>query len=114
MMQVIVHAAVDPLTRLTTVGTSVLVKGELGHPLVSAREAIKLRVERVIEVGEVITVTYLLPKGRIGLAMLQDFIHLCHTPTYTQMLFLSCVCQIVLSINIIIFHSCVLSEADVA
>jgi asparaginyl-tRNA synthetase len=75
-LQVIVHAAVHPIARLTAAGTSVLVVGELWKPPEGARETVELRAERVVEVGEVDAAAYPLPKGRIGLETLRDFVHL--------------------------------------
>ena len=75
-LQVIVDEDVHPLARLTATGTSVLVEGELKRPPKEAKQRIELKVDRVIEVGEVDAAAYLLPKTKLTLENLRDFVHL--------------------------------------
>lgn len=75
-LQVMVDKDVHPLPRLTPTGTSVLVEGVLKKPPEEAKQRIELKVEKVIEVGEVDAAAYPLPKTRITLETLRDFVHL--------------------------------------
>ncbi|XP_052166283.1 asparagine--tRNA ligase, cytoplasmic 3-like [Oryza glaberrima] len=75
-LQVLVDAAVHPLAPLTATGTSVLVEGELKKPPEGAKQRVELRVDRVIEVGEVDPAAYPLPKTKLTLENLRDVVHL--------------------------------------
>ncbi|GAB2292466.1 Asparagine--tRNA ligase, cytoplasmic 1 [Dionaea muscipula] len=75
-LQVIVDAAVAPLSSLVHTGTSVLVEGELKVPPEGTRQKIELRVDKVVEVGPVDPAKYPLPKARLTLEFLRDFVHL--------------------------------------
>lgn len=77
-LQVIVDAAVHPLTQLVPTGTCVLVEGELKKPPEGAKQSVELKVESVLEVGTVDPAKYPLPKTRKGLTLefLRDFGHL--------------------------------------
>ena len=75
-LQVMVDKDVYPLAHLTHTGTSVLVEGVLQKPPVEAKQRIELKVKTVIEVGEVDAAAYPLPKTKITLETLRDFVHL--------------------------------------
>uniref|UniRef100_A0ACD5W458 Uncharacterized protein n=1 Tax=Avena sativa TaxID=4498 RepID=A0ACD5W458_AVESA len=75
-LQVMVDKDVHPLAPLTHTGTSVLVEGVLKKPPEEAKQRIELKVEKVIEVGEVDAAAYPLPKTKITLETLRDFVHL--------------------------------------
>ncbi|VAH14399.1 unnamed protein product [Triticum turgidum subsp. durum] len=75
-LQVMVEKDVHPLAQLTHTGTSVLVEGVLKKPPAEAKQRIELKVERVIELGEVDAAAYPLPKTKITLETLRDFVHL--------------------------------------
>ncbi|RWW12591.1 hypothetical protein GW17_00023735 [Ensete ventricosum] len=75
-LQVIVDAAVHPLTQLVPTGTCVLVEGELKKPPEGAKQNVELKVESVLEVGPVDPAKYPLPKTRLTLEFLRDFGHL--------------------------------------
>ncbi|XP_042424771.1 asparagine--tRNA ligase, cytoplasmic 1-like [Zingiber officinale] len=75
-LQVIVDAAVYPLSLLVPTGTSVLVEGELKKPPEGTKQRVELRVEKVLEVGPVDPAKYPLPKTRLTLEFLRDFVHL--------------------------------------
>ncbi|CAM0957811.1 unnamed protein product [Alopecurus aequalis] len=75
-LQVMVDNKVHPLAHLTHTGTSVLVEGVLQKPPVEAKQRIELKVDKVIEVGEVDAAAYPLPKTKITLETLRDFVHL--------------------------------------
>lgn len=74
-LQVIVDAAVFPLAQLTATGTCVLVEGELKKPPEGVKQNVELRVEKVLEVGPVDPSKYPLPKTRLTLEFLRDFVH---------------------------------------
>lgn len=74
-LQVIVDAAVYPLAQLTATGTCVLVEGELKKPPEGVKQSVELRAEKVLEVGLVDPAKYPLPKTRLTLEFLRDFVH---------------------------------------
>ncbi|KAK8950943.1 Asparagine--tRNA ligase, cytoplasmic 1 [Platanthera zijinensis] len=74
-LQVIVDAAVFPLAQLTATGTCVLVEGELKKPPEGVKQNVELRVEKVLEMGPVDPSKYPLPKTRLTLEFLRDFVH---------------------------------------
>ncbi|KAF3333429.1 Asparagine--tRNA ligase [Carex littledalei] len=74
-LQVICDAATYPLAELVPTGTSVLVEGELKPPPEGVKQRIELKVDRVLEVGPV-GEKYPLPKTRLTLENLRDFMHL--------------------------------------
>ncbi|KAJ0975456.1 hypothetical protein J5N97_017421 [Dioscorea zingiberensis] len=75
-LQVIVDSSVYPLTQLLHTGTSVLVEGELKKPPEGVKQRVELRVDRVLEVGSADPSTYPLPKTRLTLEFLRDYVHL--------------------------------------
>ncbi|KAI8021797.1 Asparagine--tRNA ligase, cytoplasmic 1 [Camellia lanceoleosa] len=75
-LQVMVDAAVAPLGQLVATGTCVHVEGELKEPPEGAKQRIELRVEKVLEVGTVDPAKYPLPKTRLTLEFLRDYVHL--------------------------------------
>ncbi|GMH03367.1 hypothetical protein Nepgr_005206 [Nepenthes gracilis] len=75
-LQVIVDASVAPLGQLVHTGTCVAVEGKLKEPPEGTRQKIELRVEKFIEVGTVDPAKYPLPKTRLTLEFLRDFVHL--------------------------------------
>ena len=81
-LQVIVDAAVADLSPLVPTGTCVAVDGVLKLPPAGTRQKVELRVEKVIHVGQVDPAKYPLPKTRLTLEFLRDFVHL-HSKTNT-------------------------------
>ncbi|KAL5976736.1 Asparagine--tRNA ligase, cytoplasmic 1 [Asimina triloba] len=75
-LQVIVDASVAPLSQLIPTGTCVLVEGELKKPPEGTKQAVELKVEKVIDVGTVDPAKYPLPKTRLSLEFLRDVVHL--------------------------------------
>ena len=75
-LQVIVDAAVADLSPLVTTGTCVAVDGVLKLPPAGTRQKVELRVEKVIHGGQVDPTKYPLPKTRLTLEFLRDFVHL--------------------------------------
>lgn len=75
-LQAIVDAAVHPLTQLTPTGTCVLVEGEMKKPPEGAKQAVEMKVEKVLAVGNTDPGKYPLPKTRLTLEFLRDFVHL--------------------------------------
>nr|DAD44509.1 TPA_asm: hypothetical protein HUJ06_002739 [Nelumbo nucifera] len=75
-LQVIVDASVAPLVQLVPTGTCVFVEGELKKPPEGTKQNVELRVEKVIDVGSVDPAKYPLPKTKLTLEFLRDFVHL--------------------------------------
>ncbi|OVA11364.1 WHEP-TRS [Macleaya cordata] len=75
-LQVIVDSSVCPLGQLVPTGTCVFVEGELKKPPEGTKQNVELRVEKVLEVGPVDPAKYPLPKTRLTLEFLRDFVHL--------------------------------------
>lgn len=75
-LQVIVEASVADLGPLVPTGTCVSVSGELKTPPEGTKQKIELRVDKVIELGPVDPAKYPLPKTRLTLEFLRDFVHL--------------------------------------
>ncbi|KAL6657442.1 hypothetical protein ACP70R_005222 [Stipagrostis hirtigluma subsp. patula] len=71
-----VQASVHPLVSITSLGTSLLVEGELKKPPRSSKEPIELHVDRVIEIGEVDKGTYPLQKSKNAPITFRDLVHL--------------------------------------
>ena len=74
-LQVIVDAAVAPLGQLVQTGTCVHVEGLLKVPPEGTKQRVELRVEKVHHVGPVDPAKYPLPKTRLTLEFLRDFVH---------------------------------------
>ncbi|CAL5354107.1 unnamed protein product [Camellia sinensis] len=74
--QVMVDAAVAPLSQLVATGTCVHVEGELKLPPEGTKQRIELRVLKVLDVGTVDPAKYPLPKTRLTLEFLRDYVHL--------------------------------------
>ncbi|KAK9266609.1 hypothetical protein L1049_022902 [Liquidambar formosana] len=75
-LQVIVEASVADLGQLVATGTCVVVDGVLKLPPEGTRQKVELRVEQVVHVGLVDPAKYPLPKTRLTLEFLRDFVHL--------------------------------------
>ncbi|KAK9681879.1 hypothetical protein RND81_10G034400 [Saponaria officinalis] len=79
-LQVIVSAdvctGVWELSQLVATGTCVSVAGELKTPPEGTKQKIELGVDEVIEVGAVDSSKYPLPKTKLTLELLRDFVHL--------------------------------------
>lgn len=75
-LQVIVDAAVSDLTPLVPTGTCVAVDGVLKLPPAGTKQKVELRGEKVVHVGPVDPAKYPLPKTRLTLEFLRDFVHL--------------------------------------
>ncbi|XP_062090966.1 asparagine--tRNA ligase, cytoplasmic 1 [Humulus lupulus] len=75
-LQVIVEADKADLGQLVSTGTCVSVDGILKLPPAGTKQKVELRVEKVIHVGPVDPAKYPLPKTRLTLEFLRDFVHL--------------------------------------
>ncbi|KAK1277832.1 Asparagine--tRNA ligase, cytoplasmic 1 [Acorus gramineus] len=75
-LQVIVDSSVADLGRLVPTGTSVLVEGELKKTPDGTKQPVELRVQRVLDVGSVDPSKYPIPKTKLTLEFLRDFVHL--------------------------------------
>lgn len=75
-LQVIVNASLADLGQLVQTGTCVVVEGHLKLPPSGAKQKIELRAEQVLHVGPVDPAKYPLPKTRLTLESLRDFVHL--------------------------------------
>nr|DAD22657.1 TPA_asm: hypothetical protein HUJ06_024120 [Nelumbo nucifera] len=75
-LQVIVDASIAPLGQLVPTGTCVYVEGELKKPPEGTKQNVELKVEKVIDVGPVDPAKYPLPKTRLTLEFLRDYVHL--------------------------------------
>ncbi|KAL6996213.1 asparagine--tRNA ligase [Sarracenia purpurea var. burkii] len=74
--RVIVDTAVLPLGQLVPTGTCVHVEGELKVPPEGTKQRIELMVHKVLDVGFVDPAKYPLPKTRLTLEFLRDYVHL--------------------------------------
>ncbi|KAF8393480.1 hypothetical protein HHK36_021724 [Tetracentron sinense] len=75
-LQVIVDSSVTPLGQLVPTGTCVFVEGELKKPPEGTKQNVELRVEKVLEIGPVDPSKYPLPKTKLTLEFLRDYVHL--------------------------------------
>ncbi|BFG28933.1 hypothetical protein CerSpe_152070 [Prunus speciosa] len=75
-LQVIVEADKADLGQLVLTGTSLVVDGVLKLPPDGKKQKVELRVEKVIHVGLVDPSKYPLPKTRLPLEFLRDYVHL--------------------------------------
>ncbi|KAF5481908.1 hypothetical protein F2P56_002520 [Juglans regia] len=75
-LQVIVDASVSDLSPLVPTGTCISVDGVLKLPPSGTKQKVELRVEKVVHVGPVDPAKYPLPKTRLTLEFLRDFVHL--------------------------------------
>ncbi|KAK7245502.1 hypothetical protein RIF29_40348 [Crotalaria pallida] len=76
-LQVIVDSSVGELGELVATGTCVVVDGVLKlPPKATTKQRVELRAEKVVHVGSVDPAKYPLPKMRLTLEFLRDFVHL--------------------------------------
>ncbi|KAJ4950308.1 hypothetical protein NE237_027140 [Protea cynaroides] len=75
-LQVIIDKEVSSLEQLVQTGTCIYVQGELKKPPEGTKQKVELRVEKVIDVGPVDPAKYPLPKTKLTLEFLRDFVHL--------------------------------------
>ncbi|KAK4280977.1 hypothetical protein QN277_012527 [Acacia crassicarpa] len=75
-LQVIVEASLGDLGQLVPTGTCIVVDGELKLPPAGAKQKVELRAEKVLHVGPVDPAKYPLPKMRLTLEFLRDYVHL--------------------------------------
>lgn len=75
-LQVIVEAALGELGQLVPTGTCVVFDGHLKLPPSGTKQKIELRADKVLHVGPVDPAKYPLPKMRLTLEFLRDFVHL--------------------------------------
>ncbi|KAK4254472.1 hypothetical protein QN277_009850 [Acacia crassicarpa] len=75
-LQVIVEASLGDLGQLVPTGTCIVVDGELKLPPPGAKQKVELRAEKVLHVGPVDPAKYPLPKMRLTLEFLRDYVHL--------------------------------------
>ncbi|KAI4314375.1 hypothetical protein L6164_027289 [Bauhinia variegata] len=75
-LQVIVEASLWDLGQLVATGTCVVVDGELKLPPAGTKQKVELRADKVLHVGPVDAAKYPLPKMRLTLDFLRDYVHL--------------------------------------
>ncbi|KAI8553659.1 hypothetical protein RHMOL_Rhmol05G0033400 [Rhododendron molle] len=75
-LQVIVDEAVGQLSQLVATGTCVHLEGELKVPPVEAKQRVELRVQKILDLGTVDPAKYPLPKTKLTLELLRDYVHL--------------------------------------
>nr|KYP67511.1 Asparaginyl-tRNA synthetase, cytoplasmic 1 [Cajanus cajan] len=75
-LQVIVEASLGDLGQIVPTGTCVVVDGHLKLPPAGTKQKIELRADEVLHVGPVDPAKYPLPKMRLTLEFLRDFVHL--------------------------------------
>ncbi|KAI4350753.1 hypothetical protein L6164_005174 [Bauhinia variegata] len=75
-LQVIIEASLWDLGQLVPTGTCVVVDGELKLPPAGTKQKVELRAQKVLHVGPVDPAKYPLPKMRLTLEFLRDFVHL--------------------------------------
>ncbi|KAI9119064.1 hypothetical protein K1719_009739 [Acacia pycnantha] len=75
-LQVIVEASLGDLGQLVPTGTCIVVDGDLKLPPAGAKQKVELRAEKVLHVGPVDPAKYPLPKMRLTLEFLRDYVHL--------------------------------------
>jgi len=75
-LQVIVDAAVGKLSQLVATGTCVHVEGELKVPPEGTKQRVELRVQKILDLGTVDPAKYPLPKTKLTLELLRDYVHL--------------------------------------
>ncbi|XAR67088.1 Asparagine--tRNA ligase [Bertholletia excelsa] len=75
-LQVMVEDTVASIGELVATGTCVHVEGELKLPPEGVKQKIELRVLKVLDVGNVDPAKYPLPKTRLTLEFLRDYVHL--------------------------------------
>ncbi|KAG6588323.1 Asparagine--tRNA ligase, cytoplasmic 1 [Cucurbita argyrosperma subsp. argyrosperma] len=75
-LQVIIEAAVADLGQIVPTGTCVVVDGVFKLPPPDKHQKIELRAEAVVHVGPVDPARYPLPKTKLTLEFLRDFVHL--------------------------------------
>ncbi|XP_058214380.1 asparagine--tRNA ligase, cytoplasmic 1 [Rhododendron vialii] len=75
-LQVIVDEAVGQLSQLVATGTGVHLEGELKVPPVEAKQRVELRVQKILDLGTVDPAKYPLPKTKLTLELLRDYVHL--------------------------------------
>lgn len=74
-LQVIVDAAVGQLSQLVATGTCVHVEGELKVPPEGTKQRVELRVQKILDLGTVDPAKYPLPKTKLTLEFLRDYVH---------------------------------------
>lgn len=76
-LQVIVYATVAPLGQFVPTGTCLHVEGQLHIPPEgNNKQKIELKVQKVLDVGAVDPAKYPLPKTKLTLEFLRDYVHL--------------------------------------
>ncbi|KAJ0563372.1 putative asparagine--tRNA ligase [Helianthus annuus] len=77
-LQLIIHSDVGPLGQFTPTGTCLHVEGVLQMPPEDkqGKQAIEMKVVKVLDVGSVDPAKYPLPKTRLTLEFLRDYVHL--------------------------------------
>lgn len=75
-LQVIAEASLADLGQIVATGTCVVVDGHLKLPPSGAKQKIELRADKVLHVGHVDPTKYPLPKTRLTLEFLRDYVHL--------------------------------------
>lgn len=93
-LQVIVDASLAELGHIVPTGTCVVVDGHLKLPPSGTKQKVELRADKVLHVGTVDPAKYPLPKSRLTLEFLRDFVHLRSRTNTVSVIFLSPFCFI--------------------
>lgn len=75
-LQVMVDSGIYPLGQLVHTGTAVHIEGQLQLPPEGKTQKIELKAQKVLDVGTVDPAKYPLPKTKLTLEFLRDFVHL--------------------------------------
>lgn len=75
-LQVIIEASVADLGQIVPTGTCVVVDGVFKLPPPGKHQKVELRADTVVHVGPVDPARYPLPKTKLTLEFLRDFVHL--------------------------------------
>ncbi|KAL6993723.1 asparagine--tRNA ligase [Sarracenia purpurea var. burkii] len=102
-LQVIVDAAMSLLDQLVPTGTCVHVEGELKVPPEGTKQRIELKVHKVLDVGTVNPAKYPLPKTRLTLEFLRDYVHI--RPRANTVFVYLCACMYYIQLHIYRFDS---------
>ncbi|KAF9602657.1 hypothetical protein IFM89_030545 [Coptis chinensis] len=75
-LQVIVNSSVTCLSTLVQTGTCVYVEGVLTKTPQGTKQKVELKVDKLLHVGPVDSATYPIPKTKLTLERLRDFVHM--------------------------------------
>ncbi|PKA53319.1 Asparagine--tRNA ligase, cytoplasmic 2 [Apostasia shenzhenica] len=80
-LQIFVDSSLIPLSEISTIGTSILVEGVIAKQEASGKQVLELKVEKVFYVGSVDAKNYAISNGKLSVASLRAYPHLCPRTT---------------------------------